>query len=178
KAKEAGISHWVIPYLEGRNRESLDGYKDVAEKCNVAAVEARQAGIQLAYHNHAFEFQPMEGGKTGFDILVEEFAPEMQFEVDVFWVKAGGVDPLDLIQSLKGRVSQLHLKDLKDGLTLPEFGKFPKDAFQELGDGIIAMEPIIDAASSIGVSHCHIEQDQSPDPLASIRQSIDYLGTL
>lgn len=178
KAQEAGISHLVIPYLEGRNRENLDGYKDVAEKCNAAAIDAKKAGIQLAYHNHAFEFQPMDGGKSGFDVLVEEFVPEMQFEVDVFWVKAGGVDPLGLVKQLKGRVSQLHLKDLKDGLTLPEFGKLPNDAFQELGDGVIAMEPIIEAAAESGVAHCHVEQDQSPDPLASIRQSIDYLGTL
>ena len=84
-----------------------------------------------------------------------------------------------LINKLKGRVSQLHLKDLKDGLKLPTFATgLPKDAFQELGDGIIPMEPIIVAAKAAGVVHCHVEQDQSPDPLASIRQSAGYLRKL
>ncbi len=178
QAGEAGLTHLVIPYLEDRNRKNLDDYKDVAETCNLAAVEARKSGIQLSYHNHAFEFKPMEGERTGYDVLMDEFAPEMQFEVDIFWVKAGGVDPLDLLRRLEGRVAQLHLKDLKSGIDLPEFGKFPNDAFQELGDGIIPMEPILEAAEELGVQHCHVEQDQSPDPLASICQSFAYLTTL
>lgn len=66
----------------------------------------------------------------------------------------------------------------KAGLTLPNFGGLPNNAFQELGDGIIPMEPIMVAAKAAGVRHCHVEQDQSPDPLASIRQSMEYLKRL
>jgi sugar phosphate isomerase/epimerase len=106
------------------------------------------------------------------------FSPEMHFELDVFWVKLGGVEPLDLIKKLSGRVSQLHLKDLKAGIPIPSFGSVPDDAFQELGDGIIPMEPLIVAAQPAGVQHCHVEQDQSPDPIASIRQSLAYLKRL
>lgn len=178
KAKAAGLTHLVIPYLHGKNRETLDDYKRVAENCNKAAVEAKSAGIQLAYHNHNFEFEPKNGGKSGYDIFIAEFAPEMQFEVDVFWVKAGGVEPTGLIKQLKGRVSQLHLKDLKTGSTVPNYGGVAKDAFEELGDGMIPMEPIIKVAAEAGVAHCHVEQDQSPDPLASIKQSFDYLKSL
>jgi len=47
-----------------------------------------------------------------------------------------------------------------------------------LGDGIIPMEPILVAAKAAGVEHCHVEQDQSPDPLASIKQSIGYLNKM
>ncbi|MFT5122983.1 MAG: sugar phosphate isomerase/epimerase [Kiritimatiellia bacterium] len=178
KAKKVGLTDLVVPYIHGQNRKTLDDYKRLAENCNKAAVKAKTAGIQLSYHNHAFEFQPLEGGKTGFDVFIDEFAPEMQFELDVFWVNVGGVQPVDLMRKLKGRVSQLHLKDLKAGMTLPEFGQVPKDAFKELGNGIISMEPIIEAAGEIGVKHCHVEQDQSPDPVASIQQSIMYLKGL
>ena len=178
KAKQAGLSHLVIPFLMPETRKSTNDYRRLAERCNRAAITAKAAGIQLAYHNHAFEFQPLDGGKTGYEVFIAEFAPEMTFEMDVFWVKAGGVEPVDLLRKLKGRVSQLHLKDLKAGIPLPEFGKLPDDAFQELGDGIIAMEPILKAAASVGVAHCHVEQDQSPDPVASIGQSIRYLKGL
>ena len=173
-----GISHLVIPYLYGRNRETLDDYRALAEKMNKAAVEAKSASIQLAYHNHAFEFEPKEKGRTGFDVFVEEFVPEMKFEVDVFWVRVGGKDPVELIRSLKGRVSQLHLKDLEKGTKLPNFGKLPNEAFRELGNGMIPMEPIIQAASEVGVDHCHVEQDQSTDPIASIGTSMEYLKSL
>ncbi|MCK6501101.1 MAG: sugar phosphate isomerase/epimerase [Nitrospira sp.] len=178
KANKIGLKHLVIPYLTDQQRKNLDDYKKVAAHANKAAALAKKAGIQLSYHNHAFEFQPREGGRTGFEIFMKEFSPEVQFELDVFWVKVGGVEPVSLMQKLSGRVSQLHLKDLKDGLKLPEFGSVPNDAFQELGDGIIPMEPIIEAGKAIGVKHCHVEQDQSPNPLESVRQSLTYLQRL
>ena len=176
KAKAIGLSHLVIPFLKEPNRATLDDYKKVAAQSNQAAALAKAAGIQLSYHNHNFEFEPKAGGKTGFDVFIEEFSPDMQFEIDIFWVKAAGVDPVALIEKLKGRVSQLHLKDLKAGLPSPLYETgLPVDAFQELGDGVIPMGPILAAAKAAGVVHCHVEQDQSPDALASIRQSIAYL---
>lgn len=178
RAREDGLTHLVVPYLHDHERRNLDDYKRLAERCNAAAAQAKAAGIQLAYHNHAFEFQPRDGGETGYDIFMREFSEAMHFEIDVFWVKVGGVDPVDLMKRLPGRVSQLHLKDLKAGMDLPNYGGVPPDAFQELGDGIIPMQPILDAAADIGVAHCHVEQDESPDPLASIRQSILHLASL
>ena len=178
RAKELGIGNLVIPYLQDNVRKTLDDYKRIAANANKAAALTKAAGIQLSYHNHAFEFQPKEGGKTGYDIFIEEFSPDMQFEIDVFWIKVGGLEPADLITKLSGRVSQLHLKDLKPGLKLPEYGSIPQDAFKELGNGMIPMEPIIEAAAKAGVKHCHVEQDHSPDPLASIKRSVDYLAKL
>jgi sugar phosphate isomerase/epimerase len=179
KAKETGLTDLVIPFLLEPNRKTLDDYKKVAENSNKAAAMSKAAGIQLSYHNHNFEFEPKEGGKSGYDIFIEEFSPDMHFEIDVFWVKAAGLDPAALIKKLTGRVSQLHLKDLKEGIALPSYQtSLPADAFQELGDGIIPMEPIIVAAKAAGVRHCHVEQDQSPDALASIRKSIAYLAGL
>ncbi|MCC7377396.1 MAG: sugar phosphate isomerase/epimerase [Verrucomicrobiales bacterium] len=178
KANKTGLKHLVIPYLTDDQRKNLDDFKKIAAHANKAAVLAKKAGIQLSYHNHAFEFQPREGGRTGFEIFMKEFGTELHFELDVFWVKVGGVEPVPLMRKLAGRVSQVHLKDLKDGLKLPEFGSVPNDAFQELGDGVIPMEPIIEAAKAIGVKHCHVEQDQSPNPMDSVRQSLAYLKRL
>lgn len=179
EAKKIGLSHLVIPYLQDGNRRTLDDYKKVAENANKAAELADQAGIRLSYHNHNFEFEPKEGGKSGYDVFIENFSPKMMFEIDVFWVKAAGIEPVELIRKLSGRVSQLHLKDLKDGIKVPSYASgLPADAFQELGDGIIAMEPILVAAKAAGVVHCHVEQDQSPDAMASIAQSIAYLTKL
>lgn len=177
-SKEAGLSHLVVPYLHNHNRKTLDDYKRVAENCNKAAVKAKAAGIQLAYHNHAFEFEPKADGKCGFDIFVEEFAPEMKFEIDVFWVKVGNHDPVKLIEKLSSRVSQLHLKDLRNGVKLPQYNGVKKTDYEELGDGMIPMQPIIDAAAKVGVAHCHVEQDHSPDPLASVKKSIGHLNSL
>jgi sugar phosphate isomerase/epimerase len=179
QAVKLGLSHLVIPYLQDGNRKTLDDYKKVAEHSNKAAEIADKAGIRLSYHTHNFEFEPKDGGKSGYDIFIADFSPKMMFEIDVFWVKAAGIDPVELIRKLSGRVSQLHLKDLKEGIKTPNFGTgLPADAFQELGDGVIPMEPILVAAKAAGVVHCHVEQDQSPDAMASIAQSIGYLSKL
>ncbi|MFD2255598.1 sugar phosphate isomerase/epimerase family protein [Luteolibacter algae] len=174
-AHSIGLSHFVIPYVPEPLRTNLDGYKALAEKFNQAAQISKQAGIQLCYHNHNFEFQPMEGGQNGYDIFIAEFSPEMMFEIDVFWVKAAGQEPLELIEKLKGRVAQLHLKDLKKGIEIPTYGKLPEDAFKEIGNGMIPMEPIMAAAQAAGVKHCHVEQDQSPHPIESIQESMRHL---
>ena len=178
RANKVGLTHLVVPYLAEKNRTSLDDYKQTAERCNKGAEEAKKAGIQLSYHNHSFEFETLEGGKTGYDVLMEEFSNDMQFEIDVFWVQLGGHDPVELMRELNGRVSQLHLKDLNKMIKVPMYGGIPKEAFEELGDGVIPMEPIIEAAEVIGVAHCHVEQDQSPHPIKSIRQSMQHLKTL
>ena len=169
------LSHLVVPYLAEGDRMDLDGYKIVSESLNQAAELSSTANIQLAYHNHAFEFKPMEKGKTGYNIFVENFSSKMAFEMDVFWVKLGGVNPISMIKSLKGRISQLHLKDLKKESIIPNFGKVKPDAFDEIGDGMINMEPIMKIAKKTGIKHCHVEQDQSSNPMASIKKSIEFL---
>lgn len=177
-ANAAGIKHLVVPYLADKNRKTLDDYKVVCGRLNKGAEQAKKASIQLSYHNHSFEFQPMEGGKTGFETMIAEFSADMHFEIDVFWIQLGGKDPVDMIRQLKGRVSQLHLKDLNKSVTAPMYSGIPKEAFEELGDGVIHMKPIMDAAKEAGVKICHVEQDHSPHPIKSIQQSMAHLKTL
>ena len=171
------LKHVVFGYVPKGSRETVQQYEAMAERCNAAAPKFRDAGVQLCYHNHSFEFAPLDGGeKTGFDCFVEMFEPTMMFELDVFWVKIGGYDPIAMLRKLDGRVSQVHLKDLKAGsVTQWDEGQIPQDAFQELGDGVIDMQEVMRVAKEIGVSQCHVEQDQSPAPLDSIVQSINYL---
>jgi sugar phosphate isomerase/epimerase len=174
-----GIKHLIIPTIDPKDRQTLDGYKLAAEKMNRAAATAKSAGIQLAYHNHAFEFDPLDGIRTGYDVLAEEFSADMLFEVDAFWGQLGKRDPASLIRSLKGRVTQVHLKDLSAGVRLPEkiegWWSLPVEAFASLGEGSIPLNPIVEAAKEAGVQYCHVEQDLSHDIMASIRRSLAYL---
>ncbi|MEP3479439.1 MAG: sugar phosphate isomerase/epimerase [Fuerstiella sp.] len=178
QANKANIKHLVVPYLVDKNRRNLDDYKLLCERCNQSAEEAKKAGIQLSYHNHSFEFQPMEGGVTGFETMIKEFSADMKFEIDIFWVQVGGKDPVKMIGDLKGRISQLHLKDLNASVKAPMYSGIPNEAFEELGDGVIDMSPILEAAEKASVEICHVEQDHSPHPIQSIQQSMKYLKTL
>ncbi len=180
KGKKLGLKHIVFGYIGKGHRETADHYKAHAERANKAGEKCKQAGMQLCYHNHSFEFADLGDGTTGWDLFVEHFDDELvKFEVDVFWVKIGGRNPLKTMRGLKGRISQVNLKDIKKGTgTIHDEGKVPEDAFQELGDGVINMQKVMQVAHKMGAEQCHVEQDQSPDPIKSIAQSMGHLSQL
>lgn len=177
-AKDMGLKHLVFGYIGKGSRETKAQYQRWAERANALGEKCQTAGIQLCYHHHSFEFGKLAGSnETGFDILVREFDTKLaKFEIDVFWVAIGGRDPLKVLQQLDGRVSQVHLKDLLAGTpVIHDESKVPNDAFREVGQGTIDFPSILETAKQIGVQQCHVEQDQSPDPIASIGTSLAYL---
>ena len=180
QAKAYGLKHLVFGYIGKGERETVDHFKRHAAAANKAGEKSLKAGIQLSYHNHSFEFAKLKGGKTGFEIFVDEFdAKAVRFELDVFWVKIGGLDPIKTLKKLRGRVAQVHLKDLQSGAkTQHDEGKVPHSAFKELGAGSIDMAEVLKVSAEIGAKQCHVEQDQSPDPLKSIGTSIRHLRKL
>ena len=180
EANKAEIKHLVFGYIAKGHRETADHYKKHAEASNKFGEMCNKAGIKLCYHNHSFEFAKLDGEKTGWDILSENFENDKcKFELDVFWAKIGGLNPFEAMIKLDGRISQLHLKDLEKGAEIcHDEGKVPHEAFKELGNGSIDMAAIMNLGEKIGVEQCHVEQDQSPDPIASIGQSMKHLGTL
>ena len=53
-----------------------------------------------------------------------------------------------------------------------------EDAFKEIGNGTIDIPAVLKAADAAGAKHYFVEQDQSPDPVASLKQSYSYLSKL
>lgn len=180
KAAKHGLKYLVFGYVGKGHRETADHYRQMADRSNKAGELAKQAGIQLCYHHHSFEFEKLADGTVGFDLFVDRFDRElMKFEIDVFWLAIGGRNPVTTLQALKGRVSQVHLKDLLMGTAIIlDEGKVPKEAFKEVGAGSIDMKAVLEICKKTGVPQCHVEQDQSPDPLASIASSISYLKSI
>ena len=180
QAKEWQLEHLVFGYIGKGHRETVDLVKKTAAKANEFGSMCNDAGIKLCYHNHSFEFKPVDGDTTGFDVLMAELDNEKcKFELDVFWAKIGGWDPIETMRKLNGRISQVHLKDLKEGAKI-EFDEsaVPKDAFEECGDGSIDMAEVMKVAEEVGAEQCHVEQDQSPGPIESMAQSFKHLNGL
>ncbi len=176
-AHEIGLEYLVFGYIGKQARDTADKMKTIADNANEAAEKIADAGMKMSYHNHSFEFEQLDGGQAGFEILMDRFDPKLiNFELDVFWAAIGGWDPLATLKRLGQRVGQIHLKDLKSGVgTIYDEGQVPKDAFQEVGDGIIDMTEVMKIADANGVTQFHVEQDQSPDPIASIGQSAKFV---
>ncbi len=176
--KSKGFEYAVIPYVAVPQRGGVEVMKKLAASFQKAGERAKSHGLQLCYHNHAFEFQPM-GGTTPLEILMGETKPDdVKLEMDIFWVTVAGHDPVELLKKYSGRVPLLHLKDKKKGQ--PANAQYnenvPKDTFKEDGNGSIDIPAVLSAADAAGVQHYFVEQDQSPDPIASLQQSYKYLS--
>lgn len=180
-ARELGMKYVVFGYIGKGYRETEEAMLINARKANDLGQRCRDAGLKLSYHNHSFEYALLkDSSKTGWDLLIEATNPDyLQFELDVFWAALGGYDPLAEMDRLSGRIDQLHLKDLKEGVpTIYDEAEVPHDAFKELGNGKLDMAKIMAKGIEIGVDQCHVEQDQSPSPLESIVTSANHLRSL
>jgi sugar phosphate isomerase/epimerase len=175
--KTSGFSFVVFPYLPPPERGGLDVIKKLADTLNKAGEKCRAAGLRFCYHNHAFEFEPMEG-TTPFATLLGNTDPKLlAIEMDLFWVSVAGLDPAAILQKYKGRVPLVHLKDkAKD--TPGRFNEgVARTAFKEVGGGTMDWPRILKAAEASGVEHYFVEQDQTPaDPVESLKQSFAFVS--
>ena len=179
QAKAVDMKYFVVPYLMGEDRNSLDDYKRHADKMNEAGRRCKAAGLQFCYHHHSFEFVKY-GAESGWDVLLARLDKDLvAFEVDVFWLAAAGLDPAKAITDLGPRVKLVHLKDRAAGPPELDELKVGKAAFKEVGSGSLDFPAILRACKAVGVQHYFVEQDQVPaDPLASLKQSVTYLRSL
>lgn len=176
--KALGTEYAVVPYVN-ENQRTPEILSAFGAKMNQAGKLARDNGLQFAYHNHAFEWGQMNG-KRAFDVMFGNTDPKLvKFEVDVFWLSVGGLDPVQFLKEHAGRVPLLHLKDKAREQQVQYNEHVSKETFKEVGNGSIDFPAVLKTAEKIGVKHYFVEQDQTPgDPVASLKQSFGYLSGL
>lgn len=167
-AAEAGCKYVIYPYLPDNLRTNLDGFKIHAEKLNKMGEIAKKYGIRFGYHNHAFEFTPMEG-QIGMDVMIQGTQPELvMFEIDLYWITKAGYDPVAYMKKYPGRFEIYHVKDMtKDD------DKF----FAPVGSGCIDFAGIFAIREIAGLKMLFVEQDRFKDldPFESVEMSFNYL---
>lgn len=169
-----GCKYIGLGGMPGNYRGSVANTTQFVTDMLPAARRIKELGSLFMYHNHAFEYERAEDGRTYMQILSDEFAPdEMGFTLDTYWVKYGGAEPVDEIKRLAGRLPCVHFKDmevLEDGTR----------RFSWVGGGILNFEEIIAALESAGTQYAFIEQDDcfGADPFDCLRKSYNYLHSL
>lgn len=165
-----GHKYLLIAWTPPEARKSLDDYRRLADLCNRAGAQTKEAGIQFAYHNHDFEFAPI-AGRLPYDLLLERMDSELvKLELDLYWIVKGGAKPLDYFEQWPGRFHLLHVKDMD---------ATPKHDFAEVGRGVLDFKTILAHARRAGVRHYFVEQDETRgSPFDSLQTSIDYLRKL
>ncbi|OMD03915.1 sugar phosphate isomerase/epimerase [Paenibacillus sp. FSL R5-0636] len=154
--------------LPEKFRTGQDGYREFAKLMSDIAVTLKdQHDLQFVYHNHDFEFERFDG-MTGMEILLTESDPAVGFELDLYWVQAGGGSPADWIRKVAGRMQVVHLKDMAIVNR--------KQIFAEIGEGNMNYKEIINVCRETGVDWFVVEQDVCRrDPFESLEISLRYL---
>jgi len=144
---------------------------------NTAGKLLADNGITLCYHTHGYEFQIYENG-TFFDYMAENLNPKyVNFEMDVFWVKAPGYDPVALLQKYSKRFLLMHLKDRKPGTPDTNTGHSDVESNVTLGQGDVGIAAVMKQARKSGVKYYFIE-DESSRSMEQVPESLIFLEKL
>jgi sugar phosphate isomerase/epimerase len=185
-AHAIGNAYLVCPWIDEKMRNA-DGWKHVVEVFNRAGEASQKAGIQFCYHNHSFEFAPVDGlgGKLAYDYLLEQTDPKLvKMEMDLCWISVAGKDPVSYFDKYQGRFPMVHVKDYVNdpNATSSYAGATGSVAFKgrlaDVGKGQIDWKRILSHSDTAGIKHYFVENDDAKQPFEDIKISYDYLAAL
>ena len=158
--------------MPGDMRKSLEGVRAFVSSMHDPIKKIKDAGLTFAYHNHAFEFEALEGTNI-FEILFEEL-PEAHFIQDVYWTKFAGADTLAVLERIASanRMTNIHFKDMKTE---------PAGPICPCGEGVTDFLPIAKTCKKYGIENVLVEQDNAPDlgdVFAQMKSSFDHLDPI
>lgn len=175
----------IIPITCMGNRDKT---LDFAKRADEMAERLGEEGIDLYFHSHHIEMVKYDG-QYQIDII-KNATKKIGFELDTYWIQAGGENPVTFIESYSGRIRLLHLKDYRIAeILLPDsddptmlssaideqFGSLAR--FAEVGEGNLPIKKCIEAGLAGGSEYFLVEQDYTygRDTLESLRISRDNL---
>lgn len=164
-AKQAGLEYVIIPWTPNELRED---YVTVAKNLNSIGAQFKEAGIGFGYHNHDFEFFPIENGQIPLEILLEETDSEnVDFQLDLYWVVKAGGDPMKIINKYPGRFAAFHIKDSDMDLNQTT-----------VGTGIVDFKTVLSNQELSGYKLYFVEDERTDDPFSNLENAFNYLQAL
>ena len=194
-----GVQYIAFPYMDESSRPGVDPekFKATVAKIGEIGAKVKEAGIQLLYHNHDFEFVALPDGTIGHDYIFSSNDPSnLQVELDVCWADYSGFKPAEVIAKYPGRIPIIHVKDyyLEGKLTQAPYaliGLSTDNSMKEeggwfeyrpLGEGQVDVPGLIKAAIASGSQWLCVEQDEpvkgAADRFEGLAHSAGYLRSL
>ncbi len=178
KAKEWGVKYVMCAWIPHKGNDfTIDDADKAIAVFNKAGKILKENGISLCYHAHGYEFRPYNN-ETLFDYMAKQMNPAyVNFEMDVFWVKHPGQDPVALLKKYPNRFPLMHLKDRKIGTQGNQYGSADDETNVVLGAGDVNIAAIMKVAKKQGVKYFFIE-DESSVSMKQVPLSLKYLKEL
>lgn len=175
--KAAGFQYFVIPvppmgnfkYDAATKTLSMSEHVDsVTYIINTIGKKCKDAGLELLYHNHNFEFEKNVNGIVPMDYFLEHTDPQyVNFQMDLYWITKAGADPVAYFEKYPGRFKLWHVKDMDT-----------QGRFAPVGNGTIDFARILAKKDVAGMQHYIVEQDATFDgmqPMDAIKISHEGL---
>ncbi len=163
-----------LGWIEEKYRDTVKGIDELLALLQPALEKIKANGMHFNYHNHDFEFKPLDNGQLLFDYMIENTDPEVfYFTPDVAWIEIAGYSAVEYLKKLKGRVDVCHFKDFitkGDGFD-----------FATLGEGEVDLKACYDVCAESGVSYIVYEQDKDwvdGNAQKATALSFDYMKSL
>lgn len=174
---ELGVKYCVQPWINDENR-NIETYKKMIADWNEVGRIMKGVGIQFAYHNHNFEFKPVDGIVPYYDIFLAEMDADLiTMELDMYWANKAGQDPVEMFNKYPGRFQLFHFKDMAQ--KSEPFYDVVKDDITSVGAGLIDFKRIWDARETAGMKYMFVEDDNQGNgkPFEALETSISNLTT-
>lgn len=166
-----GNNYLIIPSLPVEMTGSKNAWTKVVKFMNDVAEKLEPEGMQLGFHNHMIEFQPIEG-ELPWKLISDNTRKEIVMQLDVGNAMMGGVcvdEIMDLIRSYPNRSTTVHLKEYSS-----------KNEFAVIGDGEMRWKEFFSLCESVGGTKWYIvEQEKhtssSFDSVRKCKENLDLL---
>ena len=157
-ANTLGIEAMFCPYLLPDQRPTdAQGWFAFGKRLAEAGKRYQDAGYVFGWHNHDFEFMPLDDGSTPQEQIFAA-APDLAWEADIAWVIRGGADPFDWVKRYGDRIRAVHVKDIA-----PAGENRDEDGWSDLGHGTVPWKDLLGALSSTPARHYILEHDNPSD---------------
>lgn len=177
-----GTRYVILP--SAQTQSTVDGAKMLADDFNKIGAEAQKRDIRFAYHNHGNGLKAIEG-IVPFDLVLERTDPKLVFfEMDIYWMTAGGVDVSAYLDKYPGRFRLMHVKDMAKEARFSGDGGDSKQWIElfpflaNAGSGVLDLKTILTHAQKSHVEHFIVERDLAPNPTDDLQKSYAYLASL
>lgn len=168
--RASGCPLVVMPWLPmGERPATAEGWRALSRRLAGLGDQVSAAGLQLAYHNHDWEFLSYDG-RTALEWIFSEATPQqLKWEADLGWVSRAGADPWTWLDRFADRLVCVHAKDIAaPGTAVAE------DGWATLGRGIVPWAALL-AQLKQRVELVVFEHDRPSDFEATLRGSRAFL---
>lgn len=163
---EIGIKSVYIPWMSGDDlKNNMDA---LVEQIKTVKKELDKRGVVFGYHNHDQEY------KNGEDLVKQLLDKTEGFysEIDTYWVKMAGLDPVEKMKEYGDRLKCLHIKELKTvGVKT--------DPNPVVGEGCVGFKELFDLGNKMGIQLAILEVEGFPcEPAEYLKRSYENMKKL